>query len=208
MITIVDYGVGNLFSLESGLSSLGLSSEVTGDAERVSRAERIILPGVGAFGDAMRKLNEKGLSTALQSAARARIPILGICLGMQLLFEESHEFGLHEGLGLIPGAVAPLENDLREKGFDYKVPHMGWNPLTIKRRDCPLLKYIKDGTHVYYVHSFYAKNCDRFIAAQSEYGVLTPGLVWNGGVFGSQFHPEKSGTPGLTILKAFAEAVL
>jgi glutamine amidotransferase len=205
MIAVVDYGVGNLFSLKSGLSALGLSAKVTGEYNEILAADSIILPGVGAFGDAMEKLNAGGLTPALKEAVRAGKPLLGICLGMQLLFEESFEFGRHEGLGLIPGSVCPLEPDLKAGGFGYKVPHMGWNPLIIKEKDCPLLKYTPEGLHVYYVHSFYAKRCDGFVAAGSEYGVFVPGLVRNGNVYGTQFHPEKSGSPGLRILRAFAE---
>lgn len=202
MIAIVDYGVGNLFSLKSSLAALGLESTVTGDAETLRAADRIILPGVGAFGDAMKKLEETGLVPVIKEEAR-RKPLLGICLGMQLLFEESCEYGLHKGLGLIPGQVRALKDDLSDKSL--KVPHMGWNSLQIKKDD-PIFRYFEDGEYVYYVHSFYAANCAESTLASSEYGnVAVTGLVRRGMVWGSQFHPEKSGDAGLRLLKAFAE---
>lgn len=202
MIAIVDYGVGNLFSLKSSLAALGLESVVTGDAEELRRADRIILPGVGAFGDAIDKLRSTGLVPVIKEEAR-RKPLLGICLGMQLLFDESCEYGIHEGLGLVPGRVCALKDALEDKSL--KVPHMGWNSLDI-RRDDPIFKYFEDGEYVYYVHSFYADGCGESTLAASEYGnVSVTGLVRRGNVWGSQFHPEKSGDAGLRLLKAFAE---
>ncbi|NLW77926.1 MAG: imidazole glycerol phosphate synthase subunit HisH [Ruminococcaceae bacterium] len=205
MIAIVDYGVGNLYSLRSSLEVLGLESVVTHEADALSAADQVILPGVGAFGDAMEKLNQTGLAEVVRSLAKQGKPLLGICLGMQLLFNTSHEFGLHQGLGLISGEICPLEDDLRAAGFSYKVPHMGWNPLRFIKQNCPLLKASEAGEYVYYVHSYYAKYCDSSLVATSEYGVAVPGVVQAGKVFGTQFHPEKSGAVGLRMLKAFSE---
>ena len=202
MIAIVDYGVGNLFSLSSSLKALGLETEITGDAARLQAADRIILPGVGAFGDAKAKLDATGLVDILRAAAEKK-PFLGICLGMQLLFDKSVEYGEHQGLGFVPGQVADLRDDLTDKSL--KVPHMGWNSLQIVRDD-PLFKYFNDGEYVYYVHSFYAKDCAASTLGTSQYGnVAVTGAVRNGNVWGTQFHPEKSGDAGLRLLKAFSE---
>ena len=202
MIAIVDYGVGNLFSLSSSLKALGLEAEVTREAGRLRAAERIILPGVGAFGDAKAKLDETGLVPLLKEEAEKK-PFLGICLGMQLLFETGYEYGRHQGLGFVPGQVVDLRGDLEDKSL--KVPHMGWNSLQIKRED-PIFKYVADGEYVYYVHSFYGKNCAGSTLATSRYGnVDVTGVVRSGNVWGTQFHPEKSGDAGLRLLKAFAE---
>ena len=202
MIAIVDYGVGNLFSLTCSLKALGLEAEVTRDAEKLRAADRIILPGVGAFGDAKAKLDETGLVPLLKEEAEKK-PFLGICLGMQLLFEKGFEYGEHEGLGFVGGEVVDLREDLTNKTL--KVPHMGWNSLQI-RRDDPIFKYIKDGEYVYYVHSFYGRNCAESTLATSRYGnVDVTGVVKSGRVYGTQFHPEKSGDTGLRLLKAFAE---
>ena len=202
MIAIVDYGVGNLFSLSSSLKALGLEAEITRAPSRLRAADRIILPGVGAFGDARRKLDDTGLVPVIQEEAQ-RKPLLGICLGMQLLFDRSFEYGEHAGLGLIPGEVADLRDDLTDKTL--KVPHMGWNSLQLQKGD-PLFKYFRDSEYVYYVHSFYAKDCAASTLATSQYGnVAVTGVVRNGHVYGTQFHPEKSGDAGLRLLKAFAE---
>ena len=202
MIAIVDYGVGNLFSLSSSLKALGLETEVTRDADKLRFADRIILPGVGAFGDAKAKLDDTGLVPVLLEEAE-RKPFLGICLGMQLLFDRGFEYGEHAGLGLVPGQVVDLHNDLEDKTL--KVPHMGWNSLQIVKND-PLFKYFKDGEYVYYVHSFYAKDCAASTLGTSRYGnVAVTGVVRNGNVWGTQFHPEKSGDAGLRLLRAFAE---
>lgn len=202
MVAIVDYGVGNLFSLRSSLRALGLEAEVTRDAGRLRAASRIILPGVGAFGDAREKLDGTGLTPVLREEA-ARKPLLGICLGMQLLFDKSYEYGEHPGLGLVPGQVASLRDDLENPAL--KVPHMGWNSLEIVRDD-PLFRYFKDGEYVYYVHSFYAKGCAGNTLGASRYGnVAVTGVVRSGSVWGTQFHPEKSGEAGLRLLRAFAE---
>ena len=202
MIAIVDYGVGNLFSLSSSLKALGLEAEITRDADKLRSADRIILPGVGAFGDARAKLDDTGLVPVIQAEAR-RKPLLGICLGMQLLFDHSFEYGEHPGLGLVPGQVVDLHDDLEDKTL--KVPHMGWNSLQIVKDD-PLFKYFSDGEYVYYVHSFYARDCAASTLGTSRYGnVAVTGAVRNGNVWGTQFHPEKSGDAGLRLLKAFAE---
>lgn len=202
MIAIVDYGVGNLFSLRSSLRYLGLGAEVTADADALRRAERIILPGVGAFADARARLDQSGLTALLLEEAEKK-PLLGICLGMQLLFDRSFEYGEHPGLSLIHGEVAPLKDDLIDPAC--KVPHMGWNSLDIRRAD-PLLKHVEPGESVYYVHSYYARRCAESTLAVSEYGgVAVTGAVRRGNVWGTQFHPEKSGDTGLRILKAFGE---
>lgn len=201
MIAIIDYGVGNLFSLRSSLAHLGLEAVVTADADTIRAADRLILPGVGAFGDAMAKLNATGLVPVIREQA-AQKPLLGICLGMQLLFEKSYEYGEHEGLGFIPGEVCPLEPDLTDPAL--KVPQIGWNALYL-RQDDPLFRYLHEGEYVYYVHSFYGKNCAANTLATSEYSIPVTGVVRAGKVYGTQFHPEKSGDAGLRILKAFAE---
>ena len=202
MIAIVDYGVGNLFSLVSSLKALGLAAEVTGDAGCLRAADRIILPGVGAFGDARRKLDDTGLVPVLLEEAE-RKPLLGICLGMQLLFDRSFEYGEHPGLGLVPGQVVDLHQDLTDQTL--KVPHMGWNSLQIIKDD-PLFRHVRDGEYVYYVHSFYARDCAESTLATSQYGnVAVTGVVRRGNVYGTQFHPEKSGDTGLRLLRAFEE---
>ena len=202
MIAIVDYGVGNLFSLSSSLKALGLEAEITRAPSRLRAADRIILPGVGAFGDARAKLDATGLVPVIQAEA-ARKPLLGICLGMQLLFDRGFEYGEHPGLGLVPGQVVDLHGALEDKSL--KVPHMGWNSLQIVKDD-PLFRYVRDGEYVYYVHSFYAANCLPSTLATSRYGnVDVTGVVRNGNVWGTQFHPEKSGNTGLRLLRAFAE---
>ena len=199
MIAIVDYGVGNLFSLKCSLDYIGLKSKITSDEKELRQADKIILPGVGAFGDAIKKLESTGLIPVIKEEAEKK-PLLGICLGMQLLLEKSYEFGEYEGLGFIPGDV--IQFDIPK---EYKVPHMGWNSLDITQKDCPLLKYIKDGDYVYYVHSFYAKTEPKYVVATSNYAINVTGIVWNKNVYGTQFHPEKSGGVGLNILKAFGE---
>ena len=201
MTAIVDYGVGNLFSLSCSLSYIGEEAKITGDRREIIAADRIILPGVGAFGDAAGKLTSTGLGEAVREAARAGKPLLGICLGMQLLFEYSEEFGRHEGLGLLRGHVVPVS--LRP-GFDarLKIPHIGWNPLIIMPGK-PLLKYTSDGDCVYFVHSYCAVGCDESLAAVTEYSVPLTAAVQKDNICGCQFHPEKSGNTGLDILRAF-----
>ena len=201
MIAIVDYGAGNLHSISGAVRTLTDNVVITGEKEALLKADGIILPGVGAFGDAADRLRETGLDRIVISRAKAGVPLLGVCLGMQLLFEKSFEYGCHEGLGLLNGEIAPMAKDLTQK---VKVPHMGWNALEI-RKDCALTEYIQNGDYVYYVHSFYAKNIDS-LNAESTYGNLgIPGMVSKENVFGCQFHPEKSGRVGLNILKAFLE---
>ena len=204
MIAIVDYGVGNLFSLASSVRSLGAEVRVTRSAEDLRAADHILLPGVGAFADAMDKLRATGLVPVLREQA-AVTPLLGICLGMQLLFDCSSEYGDHAGLGLIPGRVCPLADDLADPAL--KVPHIGWNALHITpgRADDPLFRYVKDGEYVYYVHSYYAKHCAESTLATSDYSIPVTGAVRRGLVYGIQFHPEKSGDTGLRLLRAFAE---
>lgn len=204
MIAVINYGVGNLFSLVGSLDHLGIEAVVTSDAEMIKKADRIILPGVGAFADAKQKLIDTGLIPVLNEEVKSGKPLLGICLGMQMLFEKSYEYGEHDGLGYIKGEVCPLNDDIAS---DLKIPHIGWNKLIIKDNSNPMLKYTNEGDYVYYVHSFYAKNCDESLVAYSEYGVDVPGLVNHKNVFGAQFHPEKSGKVGLDMLKAFNEVV-
>lgn len=201
MIAIIDYGVGNLYSISHSLSYLGLENAVTRDEETILNADKLILPGVGAFGDARRKLSETGMDRLVIQKAESGAPLLGICLGMQLLFQKSYEYGEHPGLGLLPGEICPLKPDIPE---NLKVPHIGWNGLRFMG-ECPLLKYIQEGDSVYYVHSFYAKGAGDAVKAVSEYSVDVPGLVQRGNVYGAQFHPEKSGPVGLNILRAFGE---
>ena len=201
MIAIVDYGVGNLFSLESSFAAIGAPVTVTGDAAVLHEAERIVLPGVGAFGDAADKLRATGLDKAVKAEAASGKPLLGICLGMQLLFDRSCEYGEHAGLGLIPGAVKPIADVIPA---DYKIPHIGWNAL-IYKEPTPLFRYIKEGDCVYFVHSFAAMDCAESVIATAEYGPELTAAVQRENVFGCQFHPEKSGRVGLNILKAFCE---
>ncbi|MBQ9715747.1 MAG: imidazole glycerol phosphate synthase subunit HisH [Clostridia bacterium] len=200
MIAIVDYGVGNLFSLKSSLDFIGAQNVITNDADVIKNADKIILPGVGAFADAIKLLHQTGLVPVLKQQVSQGKPLLGICLGMQLLFENSFEYGCHKGLGFIKGDVCPIADDVDKT---LKISHMGWNSLDIKKQS-PLFKYIKDGDYVYFVHSYYAKNCNDVIAT-SNYGIDLTAMVQNGNVFGAQFHPEKSGETGLAILKAFNE---
>lgn len=200
MIVVIDYGVGNLFSLVSSLKAVNAQAIVSGDREVIKRADKIILPGVGAFGDAVQKLKESGLFDVIKQRAEEGVPLLGICLGMQLLFEKSYEFGEYEGLGLIKGEILPLKDDIDNT---LKIPHIGWNALKVLKKD-NVLKDIKDGDHVYFVHSFYAKISDA-TSSKTEYGTSITASVSTKNVYGCQFHPEKSGEIGLKILKAFCE---
>ena len=201
MIAIIDYGVGNLFSLASSFSAIGAEAVVTADPAVIRAADRLILPGVGAFEDAARKLRESGMADLVKEEAARGKPIMGICLGMQMLFEKSFEYGEHEGLGLIKGSVRPIA-DVIPKGL--KIPHIGWNALHFTRPHS-LFKYLKEGDFVYFVHSFYAADCNDAVIATSEYGAPLTAAVANGNVMGCQFHPEKSGDVGLSILRAFCE---
>lgn len=201
MTAIVDYGVGNLFSLRSSLAAIGEEAEVTGDARRIAAADRVILPGVGAFADARRKLAETGMDSAVLDAAESGKPLLGICLGMQLLFERSHEYGEHAGLGLLRGEVVGMAGRIPA---GLPIPHIGWNALDIVRPG-GMLKYVKGGDCVYFVHSYCAVGCDESLTATAEYGMAVTAAVSLGNVHGCQFHPEKSGRVGLSILRAFCE---
>ena len=201
MIAIVDYGVGNLFSLRSSFAMIGAEAKVSADADEIAHADKIILPGVGAFEDAARKLRESGLAESVVFAAKAGTPLMGICLGMQLLFEKSFEFGEHDGLGLLRGKVVPMRGVIPA---DLKVPQIGWNALHIRNQH-PLLKNTNEGDHVYFVHSYYASDCDDSLLATTEYGAELTAAVASDNVMGCQFHPEKSGEVGLDILRAFCK---
>ena len=202
MIAIIDYGVGNLFSLKSSFAAIGADVVVTSEPKVISEADRLILPGVGAFEDAAKKLRDSGLDEVIISEVRGGKPLLGICLGMQMLFEKSYEYGEHRGLGLISGTVKPIRPEVSE---DLKIPHIGWNPLHLSDPRDELFKYINDGDCVYFVHSYYGADCDESVIATAEYGKELTAAVRNGNVWGAQFHPEKSGKVGLNILKAFCE---
>ncbi|NLD19352.1 MAG: imidazole glycerol phosphate synthase subunit HisH [Clostridiales bacterium] len=202
MIAIVDYGVGNLFSLKSSLSFIGQDAEISGDAATIKKADKLILPGVGAFADARAKLKESGLEDTLYSKIRRGTPVMGICLGMQLLFEKSMEYGEHEGLGLIKGAVRPLEGKISR---ELKIPHIGWNVLHFAGEKHPVFKYVKDGDFVYFVHSYYGADCEESLIGTTEYGVEITAAVAEKNVCGCQFHPEKSGAVGLDILRGFCQ---
>ncbi len=202
MIAIVDYGVGNLFSLKSSLERIGAQAVVTSDAAVINKADKVILPGVGAFEDAANKLRSSGLDEAIISAAEDGKDVMGICLGMQMLFECSYEYGEHKGLGLLRGKVVPMQDYIPE---NLKIPHIGWNALNFTR-DSKLFKYINDGDCVYFVHSYYASECEDSVIATSEYGKPLTAAVEKGNIMGCQFHPEKSGEVGLNILRAFCES--
>lgn len=200
MIAIVDYGVGNLFSLSCSFDYLGAKTVVTGDKSVIEKADKILLPGVGAFGDAAKKLTCGGYDLLLRELADKNKPILGICLGMQLLFDKSLEYGEHKGIGLIKGSVVPMKDMVG----GLKVPQMGWNALKM-RNPSPIYKYVSEGECVYFVHSYHAVDCEQAITATTEYGVDITASVQSKNVFGCQFHPEKSGRVGLNVLKAFTE---
>ena len=202
MIAIVDYGVGNLFSLVSSFKSIGVDAILTSDKNVIQSADKIILPGVGAFGDASDKLFSSGLAEIVKIEAKKGKPVLGICLGMQLLLEKSFEYGEHKGLGLIKGEIRPIKDVIPKS---LKIPHIGWNALKFKGEKSPIFKYLKDGDFVYFVHSYYGANCDESVIATAEYGAHITAAVQSGNVYGCQFHPEKSGDVGLKILKAFCE---
>ncbi len=201
MIAIVDYGVGNLFSLESSFKKIGADIIVTSDEKVIKEADGIILPGVGAFEDAVKKLRDTGLDLVLISEAQKGKKIMGICLGMQMLFEKSYEYGCHDGLGLLKGSIVPMLNSIPE---NLKIPHIGWNALHITRKS-ELLKYVNNNECVYFVHSFYASDCDDSVIATAEYGKELTAAVQKDNIMGCQFHPEKSGEVGLNILRAFCE---
>ena len=198
MVGIIDYGVGNLFSLRSSFAAIGAEAFVSSDAAQLAKADRLILPGVGAFGDAAQKLRDSGLDTFVKEQAASGKPLMGICLGMQLLFEKSYEYGEHEGLGLLKGQVVGMSGKLP---MELKIPHMGWNALRLTKP----ARLLEEGSYVYFVHSFYAENCEDSIAAVTDYGIPITAAVERDNIFGCQFHPEKSGNVGLEILKKFCE---
>ena len=200
MVGIIDYGVGNLFSLQSSFSAIGQEVVVSSDPDVLRKADHILLPGVGAFEDAVKKLRESGLDQMVYEAVKAGKPMMGICLGMQMLFEKSFEYGEHQGLGLLKGQVIPMAGLLPEA---LKIPHMGWNGLHITQPEGKLFANTKEGDYVYFVHSYFAQGCEDSLAAQTEYGCLLTAAVEKDNVFGCQFHPEKSGEVGLNILRAF-----
>ena len=202
MTVIVDYGVGNLFSLRSSLISIGIESKVSGEPDIIRNADRIILPGVGAFTDAREKLSVKSLDEIIKAEAKKGKPLMGICLGMQMLFDRSYEYGVTEGLGLIPGEVRHIANVIP---MGYKVPHIGWNALQMGEKKPKVFKYIEEGDYVYFVHSYSGMDCEESIIATADYGAPLTAAVARDNVFGMQFHPEKSGDVGLKILKAFCE---
>ena len=202
MIAIIDYGVGNLFSLKCSFESIGADICVTSDPDVIASADRIILPGVGAFEDAARKLRESGLDKVIKKECANGKPLLGICLGMQLLFERSFEYGEHEGLGLVKGSIRPISDVI---DADLKIPHIGWNALHFGDKKDELFKYLNEGDFVYFVHSYYGADCDESVIATTEYSASLTAAVRNKNVCGVQFHPEKSEKVGLSILKAFCE---
>ena len=200
MVGIIDYGVGNLFSLRSSFAAIGREAVVSSDPEVLRKADHILLPGVGAFEDAVKKLRDSHMDEMVYEAVKAGKPLMGICLGMQMLFEKSFEYGEHEGLGLLKGQVVPMAGLLPES---LKVPHMGWNALNITQPESKLLRNTKEGDYVYFVHSYFAEGCADSLAARTEYGAWLTAAVEKDNVFGCQFHPEKSGEVGLNILRAF-----
>ena len=202
MIAVIDYGVGNMYSLKSSLDALGIENCMTRNEKEIRNADKIILPGVGAFKDAIENLKNSGLDKIVLDAAKNGKPLMGICLGMQLLFEKSYEYGEHRGLGLIKGSIVPLSDKIASS---YKVQHIGWHELHFKGEKSPMFKYLNVNDHVYFVHSYYGDDCDESVIATTEYGAEITAAVQNNNVFGCQFHPEKSGNVGLSILKAFDE---
>lgn len=201
MIAIIDYGVGNLFSLGASFNKIGADTVVSSDPDVIRSADRVVLPGVGAYEDAINKLRRTKLDIVVKEIAASDKPLLGICLGMQLMFDRSYEFGVHDGLGILKGQVVGMKDTIPD---DLKIPHIGWNTLHIKR-NVPLFKYVNDGDHVYFVHSFYAVDCEDSLIATTDYGREMTAAVYLNNVMGCQFHPEKSGEVGLNILRAFIE---
>lgn len=201
MIRIIDYGVGNLFSLQSSLRAIGIDADYTGNPAEIRKADKLILPGVGAFRDAREALRSTGLDRVVQEEAGKEKPLMGICLGMQMLFDRSYEYGEYEGLGLIPGEIVPMEGRIPK---DLPIPHIGWNELMLKQPS-PLMKNTANGDYVYFVHSYYAETPAEYVIATTDYGVEMTAAVQKDNVSGCQFHPEKSSEVGLSILKAFCE---
>lgn len=201
MIRIIDYGVGNLFSLRSSLRAIGIDADYTGNPAEIRKADKLILPGVGAFRDAREALRSTGLDRVVQEEAGRGKPLMGVCLGMQMLFDRSYEYGEYEGLGLIPGEIVPMEGRIPK---DLPIPHIGWNELMLKQPS-PLMKNTANGDYVYFVHSYYAETPAEYVIATTDYGVEMTAAVQKDNVYGCQFHPEKSSEVGLSILKAFCE---
>lgn len=201
MISIIDYGVGNLFSLRSSLRAIGIDADYTGNPTEIRKADKLILPGVGAFRDAREALRSTGLDRVVQEEAGKGKPLMGICLGMQMLFDRSYEYGEYEGLGLIPGEIVPMDGRIPK---DLPIPHIGWNELMLKQPS-PLMKNTANGDYVYFVHSYYAETPAEYVIATTDYGVEMTAAVQKDNVYGCQFHPEKSSEVGLSILKAFCE---
>ncbi|MEF2738554.1 MAG: imidazole glycerol phosphate synthase subunit HisH [Clostridia bacterium] len=201
MIRIIDYGVGNLFSLRSSLRAIGIDADYTGNPAEIRKADKLILPGVGAFRDAREALRSTGLDRVVQEEAGKGKPLMGICLGMQMLFDRSYEYGEYEGLGLIPGEIVPMDGRIPK---DLPIPHIGWNELILKQPS-PLMKNTANGDYVYFVHSYYAETPAEYVIATTDYGVEMTAAVQKDNVYGCQFHPEKSSEVGLSILKAFCE---
>lgn len=201
MIRIIDYGVGNLFSLRSSLRAIGIDADYTGNPAEIRKADKLILPGVGAFRDAREALRSTGLDRVVQEEVGKGKPLMGICLGMQILFDRSYEYGEYEGLGLIPGEIVPMEGRIPK---DLPIPHIGWNELMLKQPS-PLMKNTANGDYVYFVHSYYAETPAEYVIATTDYGVEMTAAVQKDNVYGCQFHPEKSSEVGLSILKAFCE---
>lgn len=202
MVAIVDYGVGNLFSLVSSFKAIGVPAVVTRDESEIEKADKIVLPGVGAFGDAIKKLRNTGLDKVIIEQVEKGKELLGICLGMQLLFDKSYEYGEYEGLGLIKGNIKPIANVIEE---NLKIPHIGWNSLKFTVNKSKIFKYLNEGDFVYFVHSFYGADCTESVIATTDYGATLTAAVGKNNVYGCQFHPEKSGEVGLNILRAFCE---
>lgn len=201
MIRIIDYGVGNLFSLRSSLRAIGIDADYTGNPVEIRKADKLILPGVGAFRDAREALRSTGLDRVVQEEAEKGKPLMGICLGMQMLFDRSYEYGEYEGLGLIPGEIVPMEGRIPK---NLPIPHIGWNELMLKQPS-PLMKNTANGDYVYFVHSYYAETPAEYVIATTDYGVEMTAAVQKDNVYGCQFHPEKSSEVGLSILKSFCE---
>lgn len=201
MLAIIDYGVGNIFSLYSSFKFIGEDVVLTNDKKVIDSCSHIILPGVGAFADARRKLDESGMTEVVKEQVKTGKPLMGICLGMQMLFDKSYEYGEHEGLGLIKGSVRPISKVIPS---DLKIPHIGWNALEFTK-ETGIFRHIKNGDHVYFVHSYWAADCEKSTTSVTEYGAKLTASVQSGNVYGCQFHPEKSGEVGLNILKAFCE---
>ena len=202
MLAMIDYGVGNLFSLRCSLERIGADVIITDDVETIKKADRLILPGVGAFGDASAKLRKNGLDQIVIQQAQSGKPLMGICLGMQMLFEKSYEYGEYDGLSLLKGKVISM-NGILPAGL--QIPHIGWNELTFHGAPSPLFRYIKEKDCVYFVHSYFATDCDDSLIASTDYGAQLTAAVAKDNIFGCQFHPEKSGGVGLNILRAFLE---